>query len=74
MQLGRFSNRCDDDINGGDGNNLPAMLAYFRNGLRLVGKEIEALFLMRAETVRQSVAQTMTGLSRCIQRDRPGRS
>lgn len=68
----QFSNRCDEDIN--DGGDPPAMRANFKNGLRLVGKEIEALFLKQAETVRQSVARIMTGLSRCLQRDRPGRS
>ncbi len=70
----QLSNRCDDDINGGGGEDLPAMRANFRNGLRLVGKEIEALFLKQAETVRQSVTRIMTGLSRCVQRERPGRS
>ena len=70
----QFSNRCDDDINGGDGDGQPAMRANFRNGLRLVGKEIEALFLRQADTVRQSVVRIMTGLSRCIQRERPNRS
>ena len=70
----QFSNRCDDDINGGDGDGQPAMRANFRNGLRLVGKEIEALFLRQADTVRQSVLRIMTGLSRCIQRERPNRS
>ena len=39
----QFSNRCDSDLD--DGDDLPAMRANFRNGLRLVGKEIEALFL-----------------------------
>ena len=68
----QFSNRCDDDINGGDGQ--PAMRANFRNGLRLVDKEIEALFVRQADTVRQSVLRIMTGLSRCIQRERPNRS
>ena len=70
----QFSNRCDDDINGGDEDGRPAMRANFRNGLRLVGKEIEALFMRQADAVRQSVARIMTGLSRCIQRERPGRS
>ncbi len=65
----QFSNRCDDDINGGDREeDLPAMRSNVRNGLRLVGREIEALFLA------QTVARIMTGLSRCLQRDRPGRS
>ena len=66
-----FANRCDHDIS--DGDDLPAMRANFRNGLRLVGREIEALFLKQADTVRQSVARIMTGLSRCIQRQRPAR-
>ena len=70
----QFSNRCDGDINSGDGGDQPAMRANFRNGLRLVGKEIEALFMQQADAVRQSVARIMTGLSRCIQRERPGRS
>jgi len=70
----RFSNRCDGDFNGGDGESLPAMRSYFRNGLRLVGKEIEALFMKQADAVRQSVARIMTGLSCCLQRERPGPS
>ena len=70
----QFSNRCDDDLNGGDGDGQPAMRANFRNGLRLVGREIEVLFMRQADTVRQSVARIMTGLSQCIQRERPGRS
>ena len=47
----RFSNRCDGDFNGGDGESLPAMRSNFRNGLRLVGKEIEALFMKQADAV-----------------------
>lgn len=70
----QFSNRCDGDINGGDGDDQPAMRANFRNGMRLVGKEIEALFMRQSDAVRQSVTRIMTGLSRCIQRERPGRS
>ena len=71
----RFSNRCDGDLNAGGGENgLPEMRANFRNGLRLVSREIEAPFMRQADTVRQSVARIMAGLSRCIQRERPGRS
>ena len=70
----QFVNRCDSDLNGGDGEDLPAMRANFRNGLRLVGREIEAIFLKQSEMVSQSVRRIMTGLSRCIQRERPGRS
>ena len=70
-----LSIRCDSDLNvGGDESDMPAMRANFRNALRLVGKEIEALFLKQAEAVRESVCRIMTGLSRCIQRERPGRS
>ncbi len=71
----RFSSRCDADLNGGGGDgDLPAMRASFRNGLRLVGREIEAMFLAQSAMVARSVARIMTGLSRCIQRERPGRS
>ena len=70
----QFSNRCDSDINGGGGEDLPDMRASFRNGLRLVGKEIEAMFLKQSQMVAQSVRRIMAGLSRCIQRERPGRS
>ena len=31
------------------------------------------MFMRQADTVRQSVARIMAGLSRCIQRARPGR-
>ena len=70
----QFVNRCDSDLNSGDGEDLPAMRANFRNGLRLVGREVEAIFLRQSEMVSQSVRRIMTGLSRCIQRERPGRS
>ena len=70
-----LSNRCDSDLDvGGDESDMPAMRVNFRNGLRLVRKEIEALFLKQAEAVRESVCRIMTGLSRCVQRERPGRS
>ena len=49
------------------------MRANFRNGLRLVGGEIEANFLRQSQMVNQSVRRIMAGLSRCIQRERPGR-
>ncbi len=70
----QFSNRCDGDVNGGGEEDLPAMRSNARNGLRLVGREIEALFLAQSALVAQSVARIMAGLSRCLQRDRPGRS
>ncbi len=37
-------------------------------------REIEAMFLRQSQMVAQSVRRIMTGLSRCIQRERPGRS
>ncbi len=71
----RFSSRCDGDPDAGGGEDgLTAMRSNFRNGLRLVGKEIEALSLKQAGAVRNSVARIMTGLSRRLQRERPGRS
>ncbi len=71
----RLSNRCDGDPDAGGGEDgLPAMRSNLRNGLRLVGREIEALFLRQAGAVRDSVSRIMAGLSRCIQRERPGRS
>ncbi len=69
----RFSSRCDGDLNAGGGDQ-PAMRASFRNGPRPVGKEIEAMFLAQSAMVAQSVRRIMTGLSRCLQRERPGRS
>ncbi len=70
-----FANRCDHDISRGPGDDgLPAMRANFGNGLRLVGREIEAMFLRQSDMVAQSVRRIMTGLSQCIQRERPGRS
>ena len=52
-----LSNRCDSDLNiGGDESDRPAMRATFRNGLRLVGKEIEALFPRQAGAVREYVS------------------
>ena len=71
----RFPDRCDSDPTGGGGEDgLPAMRTNLRNGLRLVGKETGPLFLRQAGAVRESVARIMAGLSRCIQRERPGRS
>ena len=70
-----LSNRCDSNLNvGGDESDMPAMRSTFKNGLRLVGKEIEALFLKQVGAVRVSVSRIMIGLSRCVQRERPGRS
>ena len=70
-----FANRCDHDLNHNSGDDdLPAMRANFRNGLRLVGREIEAMFLRQSAMAAQSVKRIMTGLSQCIQRERPGRS
>ncbi len=70
----QFVNRCDSDLNRGDSEDLPAMRTNFKNGLRLVGREIEAIFLRQSERVNKSVRRIMAGLSRCIQRQRPGRS
>ena len=70
----QFVNRCDSDLNSGDSEDLPAMRTNFKNGLRPVGREIEAVFLRQSEMVDQSVRRIMAGLSRCIQRQRPGRS
>jgi len=70
----RLSSRCGGDINAGGGEEgLPAMRADFRNGPRPVGRETGALSMGQADAVRQSVARIMTGLSRRIQRGRPGR-
>ena len=66
-----FTNRCEDDVNRhGD----PAIRTNGRNSMRLIGKEIETLFLMQGALVRESVARIMTGLSRCLQKVRPGRA
>ena len=70
----QFVNRCDSDLNRGDREDLPAMRTNFKNGLRLVGREIEAIFPRQSEMVNQSVRRIMAGLSRSIQRQRPGRS
>ena len=71
-----FANRCDHDINHNvdDDDDQSAMRTNFRNGMRLLGREIEAMFLRQSQMVAQSVERIMTGLSRCIQRERPGRS
>lgn len=68
-----FANRCDDDISRSDRDDQPAMRTNFKNGMHLVGREIEAMFLRQSEMVAQSVKRIMTGLSQCIQRERPGR-
>ena len=71
----QFSNRCEGGLNGAGGEeDLPDMRANFRNGLRLVGRGTEAMFLRQSQMVAQSVRRIMAGLSRCIQRERPGRS
>ena len=71
--------RASQDAHGGGRDTALAidgrtMRANFRNDLRLVGKEIEAMFLRQSQAVAESVRRIMTGLSRCVQRDRPGRS
>ncbi|MCY4242814.1 MAG: DUF4338 domain-containing protein [Rhodobacter sp.] len=69
----RFSSRCDADLNAGGEGDLPAMRSNFLNGPRLVGRGTGALFMRRAGAVRDSVARIMAGLSRRVQRERPGR-
>ena len=70
----QFVNQCDSDLNRADSEELAAMRANFKNGLRLVGREIEAIFLRQAEMVNQSVSGIMAGRSRCILRETPVRS
>ena len=75
VTLGRqFVNRCDRDLNSADSVDLPAMRADFKNGLRLVGREIEAIFLRQSEMVNEAVRRIVARLSLCIQRERPRRS
>ena len=50
------------------------MRASFKNGLRLIGRETQAIFLAYGAFAAEFVARIMTGLSRCVQRERPGRS
>ena len=52
----QFVNRCDSDLNSGDSEDLPAMRTNFKNGLRLVGREIEAIFLKRRDRARWSTS------------------
>ncbi len=68
------ANRCDHDLDDDDGDDRPALRTHVRNGLRLVGKEIEARFLAQSVRVARSVKRIRSGLSRCIPRERPGRS
>lgn len=68
-----FANRCGTDANRGGGGRTD-MRSNFKNGLRLLGREIEAMFLAHGAFIAESVARIMTGLSRCLQRERPGRS
>ena len=48
--------------------------AGFRNGIRLAGRETGAMFLMHGALLKQAVTRIMTGLSRCLCRERSGRS
>ncbi len=68
-----FANRCEADVNQGDGHR-PDWRATFRNGMRLLAREVEAMFLAHGAFVAESVARIITGLSRGLQRERPGRS
>ena len=70
----QFVNRRDRDLNSTESEGIPAMRANFNNALRLIGREIGAIFPRPSEMVNQSVRRIMAGLSRCIQRERPGRS
>ncbi|MDE0533038.1 MAG: hypothetical protein OXI01_16540 [Albidovulum sp.] len=68
-----FANPCkaNTDCGGGD---LPDMRANFKNGMRLLGREIEAMFLAHCAFVSESVARITAGLSRRLKttsRDRP---
>jgi len=76
-----FTNRCDQDINAikteateDDPSLRPPMRSNFPNALRLVGQEIEVLLLQHAHNVAAAIARIMTGVSRCLQRERPNRS
>ena len=42
--------------------------------MRLVGRGTGAMPLMQGAVVREAVTRIMTGLSRCLRRERPGRS
>ncbi len=66
------ANRCDHDLD--DSDDRPALRTHVRNGLRLVGQAIEARFLAQSARVARSVQRIRSGLSRCIPRERPGRS
>ena len=69
-----FTNRCDSDIKGDAIDDQPDMRTNLINGARLVGREVERLFLRHSEMIAESVTRIITGLSYCLQRERPGRS
>ncbi|MDE0111855.1 MAG: hypothetical protein OXI87_00220 [Albidovulum sp.] len=68
-----FANRCEAGINRGGGD-LPDMRANFRNGMRLLDREIKAMFLAHGAIVAGSVARITAGRFCCLQRERPRRS
>ena len=68
-----FANRGEQDLNH-NASGAPPLRGNVKNTLRTVGRQIEALFLRQAEFVSQTVAEIMTGITCCVQRERPHRS
>ena len=59
------------DVNGGITDDQASICSNFENALRVVGKEMEALRLHHSQTVVASLTWIMTGVSQCLQRERP---
>ena len=75
MALTRIdTNRCEQDINGVHTSDRAPIRSNFKNALRVVGKEIEALLLHHLQTVVASLTRIMTGVSQSLKRERPNRS
>ena len=72
-----FSNHCEESINTNNAKSKKSsssMQTNFKNNLMVVSRNIEALLLQQATTIRKTVNYIINNISSCRQSLRPGRS
>ena len=70
-----FTNRGENDRYGGlAGDGKPERSVNFKNGLAVVARNIESLFLKQAAVLSETVTRIVAHVSTCRQRLRPNRS
>ena len=67
-----FGNEVEGLLGEGDGE--PAMRANFKNALATLSRNFETLVLGNLKMTSDAVSEMMDSISRCIARERPGRS